>query len=184
MSESRPSNEFITLDPIAIRLAQTLPKIPSNDPRVGLFEAGYWNGPTKFGNNFYHAFQSPAADTKAYMKIYREPLQNWSGWESFSTINASLLGDIATALEGVAAFEPIQAEDTRILMAGSVARRNGEHELSDQIFSLLNELDAATGHPLGIRAIEAYAWDQLNPVLELASDKLSSSGFNPKELYG
>ena len=147
-----------------MRLASTLPKITTDDPRIPQFRETQLLPPLH-GDNFYKRFfdLKVAYDGKAthlqtsYLRMSKERFG--LDLEQFYRDNVSLCNSIYDVVMRLQPFEELTAANKKLLQMEAEGKIPiGKSEI----------LNSATSHPLGINAIGIYLRDELNPLLELA----------------
>lgn len=164
-------------------LARSLPKIPEDDPRVQeiLTERDKEKNRelriryfSDFGNNFYLLFTALRArqlgDEPKFSLSLRMSDEIGEPFQQFLVENSELLVEIYAVQEEQEPFDEIL--------------RYVRDQAEVGHFDMLDELDRATGHPLGVSAIKYYFCDRLNPLMEDASMRMESVGIDPTEFYG
>ncbi|KKR76949.1 MAG: hypothetical protein UU21_C0001G0003 [Candidatus Levybacteria bacterium GW2011_GWA2_40_8] len=162
-----------------LELARTLPKLPIDDPGVqevitarkrGEHHIPEGWGP--YGNTFFILFDGLRMDRssprfqKSLQRRYVEEVEALGEpWRRFLSENKDLLEEIDEAFE---ANNPYwELEDYALHLANT--RQFDKHA----------ELDKATGHPLGLNAVQQAAWARMNPLLERAGHGMQAVGINP-----
>ncbi|MDP4000521.1 MAG: hypothetical protein Q8Q11_03820 [bacterium] len=153
-------------------LAANAPKVPMDDPRVETRERTI-----QFGNNFYLLFSQlrhleVGGERNEFYEVYLGKAEDLGDvWVKFLDDNEEFVGQIKEALAEKDQVGPLNREYVRLL---KVDRSGAAADL----------LDEATGHPLGLMAVEYHVWDRLNPLLEEAAEKMREAGIDPEQFYG
>ncbi len=176
---SEPGQIFV--DPELLELAQTLPKIPPDDPRVEKSLRGESVTHDRFLNNFWMIWNkvlgvSPFDPDDPHDRAELAPLLEWSEWPVFSEQNAKLLEELKSALVDYKPVSKLDRGYVDLLNEGQLSGRFEEYKAA------ANQLHEATGHPIGMTGSVLYAWDRINPLLEEVARKLAESGFDPVTL--
>ena len=167
-----------------LELARTLPQVPVEDPGVQQVIAAKQRGERfipkgwgPYGNNFYILFDGLRMDRSS--PRYQRSLQRsdveraealGEPWQRFLRDNEGLLTEINMVFEEGSPYQ----------------------ELEGYIFDLVNsrqrdkieELDKATGHPLGLSSLQQAYWNRMNPLLERAAQGMQVAGIDTQQRYG
>ncbi|MCA9309332.1 hypothetical protein KC973_03075 [Candidatus Saccharibacteria bacterium] len=151
---------------------RALPTIALDDPRIE--DRGATPTNIQFGNNFYLVWvvlESGNLEAITGFGDQVRKLVGMSGWVDFTETNQDLIDEIFRELDTT-------------LKPYKVVFNDFCGYLSDRDWGALDQMNGATGHPLGVEAANIYVWDKLNPLLQAAAEGMREVGIPPEEFYG
>lgn len=149
--------------------------LAANQPTVALEALQGRTTHEQFRGNYYRRFpeinhvrENTASPVEVF---YVRMVMERFGYDlvRFYDENEMLCDDICDGVAAKAAYDILQAEHDRLLMAEDAGHIAVGSALS---------LQKSVGHPLGLEAIGIYYWDQLNPLLVQAYERMDQQTLN------